>query len=224
MRDRSRRSAVSVALCALLLAAPAWANEPVPPGNGRVVLGLGVCKDALVDRPTLLFRDLARKERRSLSPPFFGGFDYQDSTGGYSVIIRDFPAGDWELHNHEMTSSHVGQKYRHYSRNDYSFLFKVEAGKVVDLGRFCAASQAEGETFEGSGDEVFNTRVRAAYFVMSANRAEDVERARKAGTAALEVVTARPPPSNARPAFRERFIEPRVIRKPPAPKPMEIPR
>jgi hypothetical protein len=207
----------------LLGVSPSWASEPVAPGQGRVVLALGVCKDALVDRPMLLFRDLARKEHRRLSPPFFGSFDYEDPTGGYSVIVRDFPAGDWELHNHEMTSSYAGQKFRHYAR-DYSYLFKVEAGKVVDLGRFCAASQAEGETFEDSGDQVFNTRVRAAYFVMSANRPEDVERARKAGSATLEVVTARPPPSNARPALRERFIEPRMIRKPPVPKPMEIPR
>jgi hypothetical protein len=172
----------------------------------------------------LLFRDFARKERLRLSPPFFGGFDYEDPTGGYSVIVRDVPAGDWELHNHEMTSDYVGQKYRHFARNDYSYLFKVEAGKVVDLGRFCAASQAEGEVFEDSGDRAYNTRVRAAYFVVSASRPEDIERARRSGPAALEVVTARPPPSNARPAFRERVIEPRMIRRPAAPKPMEIPR
>ena len=226
MTIRQHRSATCFLFCTLIGVTAAVAAEPPAPGTGRVMLALGTCKEALVSKPVLHFRDLAKKETRRLSTPFFGGFDYEDPTGGYHVIVRDFPVGDWELYNHEMTSSYGGTTYLHRSRADYSHLFKVEAGKVVDLGRFCAASQAEGETFENSGDAVFNTRVRHAYFVISANRPEDVERARKAeGSAApLEVVVARPPRSSARPLLQERVIEPRMIRKPPVPQPMQIPR
>jgi hypothetical protein len=63
--------------------------------------------------------------------------------------------------------------------------------------------------------------------LVSANREVDIERARKAGGAgaALELVSARPdPPEKVSRLLRSRFVEPRVIRKPAAPKPLEFPR
>ena len=193
--------------------------------TGRVVVALGVCERSLVERPVLLFREVTKKAQRRLTTPFFGGADYKDETGSYSVLAEEFPAGQWELYNFELRSRHIGNTLTHRSRNDYSHRFTVEPGKLVDLGRFCGASRAVGETFEDAKGEAFNTEVKLGYFVVSANRPEDVERARKAqGGAALEVSPSRPPPNQVSRLLTDKVIEPRLLLKPPLQRPMEIPR
>ena len=195
--------------------------------EGRVVVAVGVCKDSIATGSTLLMRkvDQSAHFRASAVKVFFSSWDYSDDTGNFDVKTPMLAAGDWEVYSLEITTKEVSGSRRHTPRRDFSHRFTVAPGKVVDLGRYCAATQSTGEVFEDWPDKVFNSVAKLVYMHVSPNRAADVDKSRTEGVAApLELETRRivPPPGAV--MFRTSFVEPRIIRRPAAPKPMEIPR
>ena len=198
----------------------AWAQE----GKGRIVIALGICTDSVGDQPVIRLRRVDKSERHNVVGPFLPLWDYTDETGRFKVFTPSLAAGEWEMFKHSMmTKPQLGTTVTHTSRVDYSHKFTVAPGKVVDLGRYCVATQSTGEIFEDG--KVYNQVPRIVYLHASANREADLESALKGDGTPLELVRARPdPPERLGASLRSRFIEPRVIGKPAAPKPMEIPR
>lgn len=208
-----RLLAAALAAAAPLLGA---AQEP----TGRILVSVGVCNDSLVELPSLHMRKVDKSAHQNVFGASFGMWDYTDDTGKFVVAVRTVPAGQWEMFNHAMKWVQFGRTTRYSSRRDYSLAFTVEPGKVIDLGRYCAASQSEGEVFPDSKDTVSNQVVRFAYFLVSANREADIENARKpeGGGEPLVLVQARPnPPERVSLLFRSRHVVPRVIAKPAQP-------
>ena len=211
----------------LLLASSlcAMADEP----TGRIVVAIGICTDSIATLPSIHMRTLDRTAHKNIVGPLLPFWDYTDETGRFKVAVEDLAAGHWEIFNHAMLSKpELGKTVRHRAKIDYSVRFLVEPGKLVDLGRYCAATQSTGEKYEDS-PEVFAKVVKLAYLHVSANREADVEAARKpeGGGAPLEVVSARPdPPERVFPLLRSRFFEPKVIAKtvPRPPSPIDYPR
>ncbi len=194
-------------------ACPALAEEP----KGRFLVSIGICNDSIVDDPVLWMRKVDKSaHRRVFGPTIFGSWDYADELGRFKVVVDSLAAGEWEIFNHEMRSRPEITYVKHRSRLDYSHRFTIEPGKVVDLGRYCAATQSTGDVYEDSKDRVFNQVVRLAYMIVSPSREADVEAARSSGgEVPLEPVQARPnPPERVSPLLRSRYIEPRVIKTP----------
>jgi hypothetical protein len=199
---------------ALLALAMAFAPLQLHAEDGRILVAVGVCKWSLADLPILRLRNVERGTEKNIVGPFFPTWDYNDEVGRFKVFVEPLPAGTWELYNHEMTSKpQPSTTVRHSSRTEYSHRFTVEPGKVVDLGRYCAATQATGDVDEKMKDLIFNQVVRVAYMHVSANREADVAAARRSsGDQSLDVVDARPEsPETVSPLLRARFIEPRVL-------------
>lgn len=193
--------------------------------QGRILVAVGICTDSVAELPVVVFRKVDKSANFRAAGAFFGMWDYTDDTGKFKVHAQMLEAGEWEMYRHEITTKKIAQTVRHSPRSEYSLRFTVAPGKLVDLGRYCAGTQATGEVFPDS-DRVWNTVANLVYMHVSPNREADVEAARKAdGGALLELVPARPdPPQRVSPTLTNRFVEPRLIRKPAAPKPMEIPR
>lgn len=213
-----------LAAVAMAAACGAMAQEPA----GRVLVSVGVCKDSIAEHPVVWFRKVDQSAHFNAGGAAFGLWDYSDDTGKFAVRTKMLPAGEWEMFRYEVvTQEPLGRRTRHRPRNDYSHRFTVEPGKLVDLGRYCAATQTTGEVYPDS-DKVWNQVARLTYLHVSANREADVEGARKpeGGGALLEVVQARPdPPERLTPLLRSRFIEPRVIgKRVPSPSQPDFPR
>ena len=191
-------------------------------GKGRVLAAMGICTESVGDFPTIKLRKVDKSAHHNIVGPLLPTWDYTDATGRFKVYTPELEEGEWEFYNHSMTTKpQLGTTRTHFSRKDYSHRFTVAAGKVVDLGRYCVATQSEGEVFPDS-DRVWNAVPKFAYMLVSANREVDIEGARKMG---LEVVSARPdPPGRVSPLLMPGFIEPKVIRRPAAPKPLDFPR
>jgi len=191
--------------------------------EGRVVVAIGVCKESLATSANVMFRkvDKSAHFNASAATGLFSSWDYSDDTGDFKVKNAMLSAGEWELYTFDILTGETGGARRHRPKAEFSHRFKVVPGKVVDLGRYCAATQAVGEVFEDWPDRVFNQVSRLVYIHVSANREADLEKARDGA----EVVSARPsPPERVSGTMRARFVEPRIIRKPAAPKPLDIPR
>jgi hypothetical protein len=216
-----------IPVSALLLASclVAMADEP----TGRIVVAIGICTDSAATIPAIHMRKLDRTASKTVIAPLLPFWDYTDGTGRFKVAVEDLSPGHWEIYNHVMTTKPgLGRSVRHSARIDYSVRFLVEPGKLVDLGRYCAATQSVGEKYDDSPD-VFNEVVKLAYLHVTPNRPADVEAARKPerGGEPMEVVNARPDrPESVFPLLRGRIIEPKVIaRTVPRPeRPLEHPR
>ena len=198
----------AVLACLVVAFPPAAAAADEP--TGRIIVSVGVCAESVLSHPALFLRKFDRSDSKSIVGPLLPFWDYADETGEFKVAVEELSAGHWEVYNHAMTWNRGGgASTRYKARIDYSVRFLVEPGKLVDLGRYCAASQATGEA--------------------PPNRPQDVEAARTpaGGGAPMEVVDARPnPPESVFPLLKGRFIEPRMIRKiiPEPPAPFEHPR
>jgi hypothetical protein len=210
--NNTRRSATLLGLTTLAASLCAAAQE----STGRVIVTVGVCTQSAAEHPVLWFRKVDKSAHFNARGGAFGLWDYTDETGSFVVKSATLAVGEWEMFRFEMTTSEaLGKRIKYTPKSDYSHRFTVAAGKVVDLGRVCAATQTTGEKYPDS-DKVWNQVVHLAYMHVSAQRAGDVESARKTdGGGALEVVDARPnPPERVSPVLRSRFVEPRVIAKP----------
>lgn len=217
----------AVLACLVVAFPPAAAAADEP--TGRIIVSVGVCAESVLSHPALFLRKFDRSDSKSIVGPLLPFWDYADETGEFKVAVEELSAGHWEIHNHAMTWNRGGgASTRYKARIDYSVRFLVEPGKLVDLGRYCAASQATGEAY-GPTEKVWFPTVKRTYLHVSPNRPQDVEAARKpaGGGAPMEVVDARPnPPESVFPLLKGRFIEPRMIRKiiPEPPAPFEHPR
>jgi len=204
--------AAAAAMAAAGVPLHALAEEP----TGRILLAVGICDQSLAEHPRLWFRKLDKSAHFNAGGASFGQWDYADETGKFELHIKPLAAGEWEMFSFEIQTSEMLQRKKLRPRAEYSHRFTVAPGKVVDLGRYCAATQSVGEKFPDS-DRVWNQTVRLAYMLVSASRDMDIEKARKdeSGGAALEVIPARPAqPERVSPLLRGRFVEPRVIAKP----------
>jgi len=193
-------------------------NTAAQDATGRVLVAVGICNQSIAEYPVVWFRKVDKSAHFSAGGASFGQWDYSDETGKFDVRTRMLAAGEWEMFRYELKTKETpfGRVFKHYPRNDYSHRFTVAPGKLVDLGRYCAATQSIGEKYPDS-DKVWNQVVRMTYMHVSPNRESDVENARKAegGGPPLELVQARPnPPERVSPLLRSRFVEPRVIAKP----------
>ena len=195
--------------------------------EGRILVTVGVCKESLAQLPILLLRKVDKSAHERVGGPgLLWGSDYEDAVGTFKVSTPKLAAGEWEVYSFELTTniSGVGST-KHRPRAEFSHRFTVAPGKLVDIGRYCGATQSTGEVFEDWPDRTFNHVVKVVYMHVSANRPADVDKARSEGGGALEVQNAAPQsPERVSPLLRTRFVEPRVIRKPAAPKPLDIPR
>jgi len=193
--------------------------------KGRIVVAVGVCEQSNAEHPVVWFRKVDKSADFNARGAAFGQWDYADATGKFDVRSAMLAEGDWEMYRYEFTTRSGNLVSRYYPRNDFSHRFRVEPGKVVDLGRYCAATQSVGEKFPDS-DRIWNQVVRLGYLHVSANREADLENARKpeGAGAPLELVNARPsPPERVAPGLRSRFIEPRVIARPGQSRPTTVP-
>ena len=219
--NNTRRNAVLAGLAMLATSLGTPAQEP----TGRVLVAVGICTRSAAEYPVLSFRKVDGSAHFNPSGAAFGQWDYTDQTGRFVVRSAMLAAGEWEMYRFEMQSTEpLGKRIKYRPRKDYSHRFTIATGKVVDLGRYCAATQTMGEKYPDS-EKVWNQVVRLAYMHVSPNRADDVEKARKTeGGAPLELVGARPdPPELVSPALKSRFIEPRVLAKPMPHNPMAPP-
>lgn len=210
--NNTRRNAILPGLTMLAASLGAAAQEP----TGRVLVAVGVCTQSAAEHPVLWFRKVDKSAHFNARGGAFGLWDYTDETGSFVVKSATLAAGEWEMFRFEMNSSEaLGRRIKYTPKSDYSHRFTVAAGKVVDLGRYCAATQTTGEKYPNS-DKVWNQVVHLAYMHVSANRAGDVESARMTeGGGPLDVIDARPnPPERVSPVLRGRFVEPRVVAKP----------
>lgn len=193
-------------------------NAVAQDATGRILVAVGICDQSAADYPVIWFRKVDQSAHYSARGASFGQWSYSDETGKFELHTRMLSAGEWEMFRYELQTKQtaVGPRFTHRPRNDYSHRFTVAPGKLVDLGRYCAATQTSGEKYPDS-DKVWNQVAQVAYMHVSANREVDIENARKseAGGAPLELVPARPdPPERVSPLLRSRFAEPRVIAKP----------
>jgi hypothetical protein len=183
--------------------------------TGRILVTVGICDESNAEFPVLWFRKVDKSADFSARGASFGMWDYSDHIGKFKVTTKQLAAGEWEMYRFEIqTSQALGPTLKHRPRNDFFHRFKVAPGTLVDLGRYCAATQSVGEKYPDS-DKIWNPVVRVAYMHVTQNRRADVESALKAEDAALTLVSARPnPPEKVSPVLRSHVIEPRVISKP----------
>jgi hypothetical protein len=219
--NKARRNALLAGLTTLATALGTPAQDP----TGRILVAVGICTRSAAEYPVLWFRKVDGSAHFNARGAAFGQWDYTDETGRFVVKSAMLAAGEWEMYRFEMQATEMlGKRIKYTPRRDYSHRFTVAAGKVVDLARYCAATQTTGEKYPDS-EKVWNQVVRLAYMHVSANRADDVESSRKTeGGAPLELVGARPdPPELVSPVLRSRFVEPRVLAKPMQHSPMGPP-
>ena len=238
------RGSIIVLLASLLLAPGMARSADESSARGRILVALGSCEPARLDGrvlkafpPTNLMAGL-RFRREGGGGIFLSGLtrsrftakrpEYAEDDNRYVIETAWLEPGDWEVFNHEQSfikssDSRHETKLVFRSPTNYSYRFRVEPGKLTDLGRFCGAGQFQGFLAKVSGGReiVVQGEATAAYLLVSVSRREDIEDARRRDVAApMEVIDAVPKsPGAVTPLWRTSRLEPRLIMTDPPPRP-----
>lgn len=209
MAAHPRTNLRSLAVAALV--AGAAAASPALAAKGYVVLATGRCLGAYTPIITLSYGSPGSIFTRNLKDFPDDAVKYKDDLGEFQVSINYLEAGDWVIENHSHKSDQYGNPV--VAGPKYEYRFTVVAGKVLYLGRFCAATQDE------YVDTIFGRRKKTKldYVLVTSNRERDIQVAatKEPELAGMEVVDGVPrDPSSVTPSWRSTPVEPRVLGKP----------